>query len=271
MIGAHTALGWLLAVGLRWPDGHAWIGIGAWVVLLNGGTLALNSAFDHDEGAIAFLRRPPPPPRFLALFGAALMVLGLVLTWTISSTYRDLYVICGVMSVAYSVPPMRLKAVAGLDWVINMVGFGTLTPWAAWALSGRPLSGPMVAVLWSFTPLFAALYPLTQLYQLDEDRSHGDRTFAVRLGARNSLTVAVFFAGIAFGMLAMAAWQTGWGREDLVRWAALAVAAGAWGVVLVPWQAHARTWSSEQHRQAMYHALAAWVLTDIAVLLGWAT
>jgi 4-hydroxybenzoate polyprenyltransferase len=271
VMAAHTAVGWLLATGLHAPTARAWLGIAAWVVLLNGGTLALNSAFDRDEGDIAFLRDPPPAPKFLALFAAALMVLGLAFTRSLPPTYRRLYVLCALMSVAYSVRPFRLKAVAGMDWAINMLGFGTLTPMAAWAISGRPLQGPMAAVLWSFTPLFAALYPLTQLYQLDEDRARGDYTLAVRLGPRNSLTVAVFCAGIAFGMLSMAAWQTGWRAGELTRWGTLAVAAAAWGVVLLPWYAHARTWSSAQHQRAMYHALGAWALTDVAVLLGWAT
>jgi 4-hydroxybenzoate polyprenyltransferase len=271
LMTAHTAVGWLLATALHAPTSRAWLGIAAWVVLLNGGTLALNSAFDRDEGDIAFLRDPPPAPKYLAVFAAGLIVLGLGLTASLPPTYRRLYLLCALLSVAYSVPPFRLKAVAGMDWLVNMLGFGTLTPMAAWAISGRPLHGAMAAVLWSFTPLFAALYPLTQLYQLDDDRARGDHTLAVRLGPRNSLTVAVFCAGIAFGMLSMAAWRTGWRGGDLTRWGALAVAAAAWGVVLLPWYAHARTWSSAQHQRAMYHALGAWALTDVAVLLGWAT
>lgn len=270
VMAAHTLLGWLLAAGLRAPDSRGWLGIAAWVVLLNGGTLALNSAFDRDAGDIAFLRHPPRPPRNLAVFAAGLMVLGLALTWQLPPTYRTLYIVCALMSIAYSVPPLRLKSVAGMDWVINMVGFGTLTPYAAWAITGRPLQGPLAAVLWAFTPLFAALYPLTQLYQMDDDRARGDRTFALRLGTRNSLTVAVFCTGIAFGMLAMAAWRTGWRSADLARWAVLAVAAASWAAVLLPWYSHARTWSSQQHQRAMYHALVAWALTDVAVLLGWA-
>ena len=270
LMAVHTGVGWLLAGGLHVPTGAVWLGIGAWVVLLNGGTLALNSAFDHDTGDIAFLRRPPPPPAHLAQFAVVLMGLGAALTWRLPATYRTLYLVCAVMSVAYSVPPVRLKAVAGMDWLINMVGFGTLTPFAAWAATGRPLNGPLAAVLWAFTPLFASLYPLTQLYQMDDDRARGDRTFAVRLGARNSLTVSVFCAGIAFGMFTMAAWQSGWRTGDLTRWAILAVAGAAWAVVLLPWYANARTWSSAQHQRAMYHALAAWALTDVAVLLGWA-
>jgi 4-hydroxybenzoate polyprenyltransferase len=269
LMTAHTALGWFLATGLRAPSAVAWIGIASWVVLLNGGTLALNSAFDRDEGDIAFLRNPPLPPRYLALFAAALMAGGLALTWRLPATYRLVYLVCIVMSVAYSVPPFRLKSVAGMDWVINMLGFGTLTPYAAWAITGRPLAGPLAAVLWSFTPLFAALYPLTQLYQMDEDRARGDRTLALRLGARGSLTVAVCCAALAFGMLATAGWWSGWYGDDLKRWGVLAIAAMAWAVVLVPWWRNARAWSTHEHQRAMYHALAAWALTDIAVLLAW--
>jgi 4-hydroxybenzoate polyprenyltransferase len=198
------------------------------------------------------------------------MIAGLALTWHLPPTYRTLYIFCVMMSVVYSVPPLRLKSVAGMDWLINMLGFGTLTPYAAWAITGRPLEGALAPVLWSFTPLFAALYPLTQLYQMDEDRARGDRTVALRLGARGSLTAAVFCAAVAFGMLAMAGWRSDWHGDDLKRWGALAIAAVAWAAVLGPWYRNARVWSTQEHQRAMYHALAAWALTDAAVLLAWA-
>lgn len=270
VMAAHTAIGWFLAAGLHMPSRNTWLGIAAWVVLLNGGTLALNSAFDRDDGDIAFLRNPPRPPRFLAAFALLLMAAGLALTWTFPVTYRALYLLCVAMSVAYSVPPFRLKAVAGMDWVINMLGFGTLTPYAAWALTGQPLRGHDALVLWAFTPLFAALYPLTQLYQMDEDRARGDRTLALRLGVDLSVRVAVGATAIAFAMLAIAAWLSRWDNAAIVRWAALAVAASGWVAVLVPWLRNARVWSTVEHQRGMYHALAAWALTDVAVLLAWA-
>ncbi len=37
-----------------------------WVVLLNGGTLAFNSAYDRDTGPVAYLPNPPQPPSWLA-------------------------------------------------------------------------------------------------------------------------------------------------------------------------------------------------------------
>src|SRR4029453_16260602 len=144
IMAAHTALGYFLAVGLSGAiDGEALkpalAGLALWVVCLNGGTLALNSAFDRDEGDIAYLRRPPPPPRGLAALSLGLMLAGQAAALVLPRAYQVAYAGCVVLSVLYSVPPMRLKAVAGADWIINMVGFGTLTPYAGWAATGLPL------------------------------------------------------------------------------------------------------------------------------------
>ena len=117
--------------------------------------------------------------------------------------------------------------------------------------------------------LLGGFYPLTQIYQMDEDRIRGDRTLALMLGSQQSVALAIGCTGVAFGMFTMAAWRSGWGAHDLPRWGALAVAAMAWVIVLMPWYNHARTWSSREHQRAMYHALVAWALTDIAVLIGW--
>ena len=270
IIGAHLAVGWLLAGGVRPVDGQAALGLIAWVVALNGGTLALNSAFDRDDEDVAYLRQPPPPPTWLAQFAGSLMLAGAVLTWSLPVAYRLVYFACVLLSVLYSVPPFRLKAVAGADLIINVFGFGIATAYAGWAISGRPFAGPAALVVWAFCPLFAALYPLTQLYQMDADHARGDRTLVLRLGTRRSLGLALASTGLSFGLLFGAAWQSGWrGGADWPRWAALTVALLAWLVVLWPWFRDGRRWSSAEHERGMYHALAAWALTDVAVLLGW--
>lgn len=157
-----------------------------------------------------------------------------------------------------------------MDWLINLLGFGVATPFAGWALTGRQFSGPMSLVVWAFCPLFAALYPLTQLYQMDEDLARGDRTLVIRLGTRRSLAAALLATGLAFGLLFGAAWQGGWrGGAEWPRWAALVTALLAWLVVLWPWYRDGRRWSSAEHQRGMYHALIAWALTDVAVFLGW--
>jgi lycopene elongase/hydratase (dihydrobisanhydrobacterioruberin-forming) len=278
IMAAHTAVGYLLAVGLAGAAAGtclapAAVGLALWVVCLNGGTLALNSAFDRDEGDVAYLRRPPVPPRHLAAFAIGLMGAGQILAFRLAPPYPMAYAACFVLSLAYSVPPLRLKAVAGADWIINMWGFGTLTPYAGWAATGVPLDAARGLVLLAFCPLFAALYPLTQLYQLEADTRRGDRTLACVLGVRNSLTAALGAAALAFALFAAAGLRAGWrtAAPDLWRWGGLVLALAAWGAVLIPWR---RGWAAlhpPDHQRGMYRALGAWAVTDLVVVLAWGT
>jgi lycopene elongase/hydratase (dihydrobisanhydrobacterioruberin-forming) len=276
ILAAHTAIGYFLAVGLPAAGsgerlGPAALGIALWVGCLNGGTLALNSAYDRDEGDIAYLRQPPPAPPHLAGFGLGLMLVGAASALLLPRGYALAYLACLILSVLYSVPPLRLKAVPGLDWLINMVGFGTLTPYAGWSATGLPVGPAGRLVLLAFCPLFAALYPLTQIYQIEEDTRRGDRTLARVVGVGRSLTLAVTGVVLAFALFAGAARTMKWAPYERWRWAVLALAAVGWLAVLVPWLWRHRRMSPAQHQRGMYRALFAWALTDLAVVLAWAT
>jgi 4-hydroxybenzoate polyprenyltransferase len=277
-MAGHTLLGYVLAVQLSGAlDGLAWrqelLALGLWVIALNGGTLAINSAFDRDQGDIGYLKHPPPVPRHLLAVSLGLLLSGQVLAFLLPLEFVWAYAACFLLSVLYSVPPFRLKAVAGADWLINMWGFGTLTPYAGWAATGLPLSLSGLIVLLAFCPLFAALYPLTQLYQFDEDLARGDRTLALRLGVRRSLDLALVMTLVAFGLLGWAGFVAGWGREagGLARWSGVALALAAWLAVLVPWRTGFSGWTSARHQRGMYRALAAWALTDLVVVASFAS
>jgi len=272
IMAGHTVLGYVLAVGVRGALSGAHIGAAfralvIWVVFLNGGTLAINSVFDRDEGDIGYLNAPPPLPRYLLHFSVALLVLGQLLAFTLPAGFQIAYAICFVLSILYSVPPFRFKAVAGVDWVINMWGFGSLTPYAAWAATGRPLDVGHGLVLLAFCPLFAGLYPLTQLYQFDEDRRRGDRTLALILGMRVSLVVATLCTVLAFGLLGWALVTLRVGAKGL----ALLLPLALWLAVLLPWLVDYARRTPRQHQRGMYRALAAWAVTDVAVLYAFAT
>ncbi len=271
IMAGHTLLGYVLAVGLRGAGsgeqlGPAMLALVIWVVFLNGGTLAINSVFDKDEGDIGYLNSPPALPRYLLHFSLVLLFGGQALAFLLPLGFRVAYAICFVLSILYSVPPFRFKAVAGVDWVINMWGFGTLTPYAAWAATGRPLDWGHGLVLLAFCPLFAGLYPLTQLYQFDEDRRRGDRTLALILGMRASLVVATVSTLLAFALLAWAivilhVAARGW---------ALLPSLALWLAVLSAWLVGHAAWTPQQHQRGMYRALAAWALTDLGVLFVFA-
>src|SRR6266540_3197125 len=269
IMAGHTLLGYVLAVGFAGVVRGAWLSqaLGAhaiWVILLNGGTLSINSVFDKDEGDIGYLNAPPPLPRYLLHFSIALLVIGQLLAFALPVGFQIAYAICFVLSILYSVPPFRFKAVAGVDWVINMWGFGTLTPYAAWAATGRPLDAGHGLVLLAFCPLFAGLYPLTQLYQMEEDRRRGDRTLALLLGLRASLGVAIACTALAFVLF-------GWATAVLrIPWSPLVVPFAAWLAVLVPWYRRREALAVAGHQRGMYRALAAWAMTDLVVLLVFA-
>jgi len=271
IMAGHTVLGYVLAArisgvvrGAGLPQ--ALFALAVWVICLNGGTLAINSVFDRDEGDIGYLIAPPRLPRHLLAFSLALLAGGQLLALGLPRAFQLDYAVCFALSIVYSVPPFRYKAVAGVDWVINMWGFGTLTPFAGWAATGRPLDVGHALILLGFCPLFGGLYPLTQLYQFEEDRRRGDRTFALIVGMRASLALAIGCTVLAFGVFAWAALSLRAGA-----WAiALAVPLAAWLGTLVPWYRGRAAWTPRDHQRGMYRALGAWAVTDLAVLLVFA-
>ena len=269
---AHTSIGFVIAIGVRaMVNGERLsmylAALLAWVGCLNAGTLALNSAYDQDEGDIGYLDVPPPVPRHLAAVSIALMAVGQAIAFTLSTGFALAYAACFAMSLAYSVPPVRLKAVAGADWAINIVGVGVLTPYAGWAASGMPIRPEGVWILVGFGLLFGALYPLTQLYQFDEDATRGDRTLARMLGVGPSLAVSLAAVVLAFAAFWWGLELAGPTRQG--RWA-LGVAGALWVLVLGAWLAFRGRMSRDGHKRGMYRALAAWAVTDGAVVVAFA-
>lgn len=269
IVTAHMSVGFLLANGLDLTGGRLgrWaLAALAWGVLGNGSTLAINSAFDRDEGDIGYLDAPPPVPRYLALFALALMVLGIPIALMLGYRFSVVYGICLVMSLLYSVPPFRFKARAGLDVLINAVGFGGLTIYAGWAAVARPLVAPIVNVVVAFFCFFTGFYPLTQIYQMAEDAERGDYTLALALGKQNALRMGVLGVGMGFVFLTLEVVQ----RRLLgaVRSVGLILALLAWSAVLIPWYLCRQQADVAYEQRGFYSALYAWALTDIAVAVA---
>jgi len=240
----------------------------AWVLALNGGTLAYNSAWDRDESAVAYLDDPPPPPPHLAAFALSLMVAGVAIAALVSRPLALLTAACVILSVLYSHPRTRGKGIPGVDLLINMVGYGggttlagLLTAAAAVGAPARPSPGGWWLCT-GFALLFGSFYPLTQLYQLDDDRRRGDRTLALALGVRWSLVLALLLGAAASACLLVAIRRLG----GSVLWPAAPLS--LWLGWLGLWWIRAPRLAPPDHARGMMTALGLWALLDAGLVAG---
>ncbi len=274
IVFAHFSGGAAIAMGhaseLTWQMILRYLVGGAiWAIFLNGGTLAVNSAFDEDEAGadIGYLDDPPPTPPTLARTSINLMVLGLAGAFCLPWGYFWAYATCFLLSLVYSVPPLRLKAVPGADLLINMAGYGALN-FAAGAFAigtGLDKPGLFAAIVWlafAFAFLFGAFYPMTQIYQISTDMEKGDRTLAVLFGARRVLALSIALV-IASGLCqAAAAWSI---KMHLWGYIALLCSSGAWIVFTIDWLRRTEGYPSQK---GMYRALKLWGISDIVAIFA---
>jgi 1,4-dihydroxy-2-naphthoate octaprenyltransferase len=176
----------LLAGGV--PDRRALFAFLILHVLLYGGTTAYNSWYDQDEGPITGLRTPPRAGRLCQVGGLAFMLAGALLAWRIGTAFAIVYAAIMLLSIAYSHPRIRFKN--GPATSLAVVAFGQgLLGFLAGAVVAVPhgLPAPTLGLVFgglAATLLVTGLYPLTQVFQMEEDLARGDRTFAARFGPR---------------------------------------------------------------------------------------
>lgn len=200
------AWGYLLSAHV--PSLRALVAFLAFHVFLYGGITAYNSYFDRDQGPVGGLRVPPPVTPGLLPFSVAVQVTGLLMALYVGLAFTLLYLAIVALSVAYSHPRFRWKSRPLLSLSVVAFGQGTAGFVAGW-LAGAgtwPPATPLRAVLGAMVATLATvgMYPLTQLYQIEEDRARGDRTFAVAFGIRTSFAfsmVCLVGAGLCLVLL----------------------------------------------------------------------
>ncbi len=161
-------------------------------VLLYPASNGYNSYFDKDEKSIGGLKNPPPVNKSLYYASLGLDALAVILGWYfISAPFALLLFVYGLVSKAYSHPSVRLKKYPIVGWItvsvfqgfftflmcyIGINGFGWGNLWQAKVLVPAGLS----------TLLLLGTYPMTQVYQHEEDAVRGDRTLSLMLGLRGT-------------------------------------------------------------------------------------
>ncbi|RZK19289.1 MAG: prenyltransferase [Hymenobacter sp.] len=179
-----------------------------------------NSFYDKDEDSIGGLKTPPkvtPELLHLVYLFDTLALGGALL---LGSLFGTLILVYLLVSKAYSYEGIRLKKYPLLSTAVVVVFQGAFT-----FLLTQVGVGASEAQLVEKTNLLLALvstlflcgsYPLTQVYQHQEDARRGDRTLSLRLGIRGTFVFAA--GGLLAGALTMALayWLRGEVRNLLV-------------------------------------------------------
>ena len=189
---AHTPLGWRFVLAFAVLQ-----------VCFYGGTTAFNSHYDKDEGPVGGLEAPPPPGPWLLPGSLALQAIGLALAVVVDLRFFAACALYAVLGVAYSHPSTRLKARPFGSWAVVMFGQGALGALAGVVATGTArVTAEAIWGLAGAALLVGALYPLTQIFQTEEDAARGDRTAAIVLGRRGTCAAVIVLS--VLGALCMA-------------------------------------------------------------------
>jgi len=163
-------------------------------LFLYGGTTLFNSYYDRDEGPIMGMEHPVGLPDWALPFSLAWQVGGGLIAATVSLPFVLFYLAYAVAGVLYSHPRPRLKRRPFTSALLVLVFQGLGGFVAGWLASTG--GGPVGDARFLAMGLVAActtlgLYPLTQVFQMEEDAARGDRTLAMVLGPSGSFVFAV--------------------------------------------------------------------------------
>jgi len=156
--------------------------------------------------------------RAMALWGAVLMTLGGglggVLTMIRGPVALMFALVCFVLALAYSLPPMTLAS-RGLGEGTVAIAFGLPVPFAAWLQSGHFTLEALVAaaIVGCWT---AAMLICTEIPDIRPDAAAGKRTLVVRLGIKRAPSLYLGVQATASALQLGLGWLA-----DLPAWATL--------------------------------------------------
>ncbi len=198
-------IGWAIAKQQTYPDSLGILGLVTIGPLLGGFTFLFNDYSDmlndneHRRKKTSPLLKGVIEPKMILYSSYALGLLGVFLAFIISFEFALIAIFIVILSLSYSHPSIKLKAVGGFDITINMIGIGLLCPLGGWIIGGRNVFDFPIYFLLSIVLIIGGLYAPTTVADYDVDKAHGVKTLAVRLGPRRTIILAhvLLVTGIA--------------------------------------------------------------------------
>jgi len=163
-----------------------------------------NSYYDKDEESIGGLESPPPVDRELWVFSLVFDACALALALLVGWQFALALLLYGLVSKAYSHDKVRLKKRPVLSWLV--VGFfqgAFMFISVAIAVSDMPpgsiLTAKYVLPALLSSAMLMGSYPMTQVYQHNEDARRGDLTLSRMLGIKGTFLFTSIFFSLTMG------------------------------------------------------------------------
>lgn len=180
-------------------------------ILLFGGATAFNSFWDRDTGPVGGLRHPPPMQSWMRSAAIGLQVLGLLLAAPLGGVYLLLYVASMLLFWLYSSPLARWKGNPHLSLVAVGVSTGLNPCLMAYLAAGGSTPGSLLVLVAAAgaSLLLLSMYPVSQVFQLEEDRGREDVTFAAAYGLGGVRILFGICYAVGLGVVACTLVQVG--------------------------------------------------------------
>lgn len=164
-----------------------------------------NSYYDRDEGSIGGLKHPPKVNRELMQLVLAFDVLAVLFSIILSPLFAVLVALYLLISKAYSYEGIRLKKYPVISTIVVTFFQGAFTFAMVQIGVGLQLQEvlqfPNIGFAIVSTLFLSGSYPLTQIYQHDEDSQRGDITISLLLGITGTYIFAAISLLIGTGVL----------------------------------------------------------------------
>jgi 1,4-dihydroxy-2-naphthoate octaprenyltransferase len=158
-----------------------------------------NSYMDRDTGSIGGVKNPLQPTKQLfyvtVVMDVIAVALSLIVTWFFAIGIF-LYILA---SRAYSYRGIRLKKYAVIGYLTVVIFQGCVTFFLVYygSESNHAINIPVIALIGAGL-LIGGFYPLTQIYQHEDDLKDGVRTISYKLGYRGTFIFAGTVYALAF-------------------------------------------------------------------------
>ena len=163
-----------------------------------------NSYFDRDEQSIGGLKNPPKVTKELWYLILLFDFLSILFATIVSVAFAFMAFIYLIVSKAYSYDKIRLKRfpIIGALTVVIFQGFWTYLMVQVGVSDSSQIfyrDNFLLAVVSSLFLLGS--YPITQIYQHEEDRKHGDYSLSLLLGVKGTFLFSFIAFLMASGLL----------------------------------------------------------------------